>query len=112
MLLRFVGLRHVPFTFYACSEECKQGITSDYSTIQKQLQEQIDREYQEEVRTAEEFVKRGGKVDISQETINAPEVSVCHFVAPAWRANGWTDSMSRRFCRSRRRRRRRMCSIM
>ena len=104
LLLRFAGLLHVPFTFHACSEQCKLDLVSKYGIIQKQLQDQLDQEYQEQVRAAQEFVGRGGEVDISPENINAPRDGVEHFVAPNFRVAEWAER--------RRRRRRKRCSII
>lgn len=105
MLLKFVDLRDVPFRLHACSEECKEAIVTEYTAVQKQLQQELDSEYEQQVKEAHRLMESGA-VDISPEAINVPSNLVDHFVAPDYRA-------SVRFGQSRRsRRRRKRCSIM
>ena len=103
MLMKFVGLHGVPFKFYACSNCCKERIISHYTDVQKQLRDEIDREYDENVHAAMKEMKNGGTVDISPSTINAPTHLVQHFSAPSYRMS------SRRYSH---RSRRKICTIM
>ena len=96
MLMRFLGLHGVPFKFYACSDGCKERLVSHYTDIQKQLKDEIDREYDENVQAALKAMKNGGTVDISPNTINAPADQVQHFTAPSYRASSRYTHRSRR----------------
>ena len=99
MLMRFLGLHGVPFKFYACSDHCKERIINHYTDIQKQLRDEIDREYDENVHAALKAMKNGGTVDISPSTINAPAHLVQHFSTPSYRASSrYTDRSRRKKC--------------
>ena len=83
LLLSFLDLRDVPFVMHACSEECQKVVYEKYVSLQTQLQQKIDKEYEETVRQAHNLAREGA-VDISPERINAPEGQVATYV-PTYR---------------------------
>ena len=98
LMLRFAGNVHVPFSFSACSETCKDVIVSEYTILQNKTQKQIDREYDEQMKQAQQIINNGEVVDTR---MDVPDEQIYHFVAPNYRAGAYS-----------RRRRRKRCSIM
>lgn len=53
-MLKFKDLREVPFTFYACNEDCSKVLKEKMACKQAILRDEIDREYE---RNMEEAMK-------------------------------------------------------
>ena len=94
-MLRFAGNVHVPFSFSACSVKCKDAIVSEYTILQGEIQKQMDRDYNEQIKQAQQAIENG-EVDMN---LGVLDYQVHHFVAPNYRAGQFG-------------RRRKRCSIM
>lgn len=107
MLVSFLGLRDVPFILHACSELCQETIKVNLVKQNQELQRKLDEEYEKSIQDAQKLVD-DNKVDISPDTINAPEGQVSHFTDPNYRASDIIHSLRTR----QRARRRKKCIVM
>ena len=73
----------------------------------QELQRKLDEEYEKSIQDAQKLVD-DNKVDISPDTINAPEGQVSHFTDPNYRASDIIHSLRTR----QRARRRKRCIVM
>lgn len=104
MLVSFLGLRDVPFILHACSELCQETIKVTLVKRNQELQRNLDEEYEKSIQHAQKLVNEN-EIDISPETINAPENQVFQFIP----YNGYRASD---YSQPRRARRRKKCIVM
>lgn len=105
MLVSFLGLRDVPFILHACSELCQETIKVTLVKRNQELQRNLDEEYEKSIQHAQKLVNEN-EIDISPETINAPENQVFQFIPyKGYRASDYSQPR-------RARRRRKKCIVM
>ena len=105
MLVSFLGLRDVPFILHACSELCQETIKVNLVKRNQELQRNLDEEYEKSIQHAQKLVNEN-EIDISPETINAPENQVFHYTLP------YNNYRASDYSQSRRARRLKKCIVM
>ena len=70
------------FLLHACSKNCQDMVSKEYGDKNVRLQKEADEKYERSIKEAQRLVNNNS-VDISPQTINAPEGQVQQFV-PQW----------------------------